>query len=220
LHRRRRTAILVSSAALLVAAPLLTGCGSDEHPGTAAVVGDQRITVSELQDRVNEVRGALRSAVHDDVQYEQVVAKTGSLSRDTLQTMVLGEVLHKAATDAGVTASRAETETVRAGLEAQAGGAKALETSWLQQYAVAPAHLDESLRTELEAQKLARKLGINMNTQDGQAAFWKHLSTTSKNMKIEMNPRYGTWDVEKSTREDAKTPWLREVTSPTPAQQT
>ncbi|GHJ39622.1 SurA N-terminal domain-containing protein [Streptomyces sp. TS71-3] len=218
MHRRRRTALLVSSAALLAAAPLLTGCGNDAHPGAAAVVDGRRITVSELEGRVNEVRGALRSALKDDTQYEQVVGKTGGLTRSTLQTMVLDRVLHRAAQDAGVAASRKEVQMMRTGMESQAGGAKALETGWLEQYAVAPAHLDESLRTELEAQKLAKKLGINMNSPDGQAALWKHLGTTSKSMNIDINPRYGAWDVKKSSRVDAKVPWLREVSSP-PQQQ-
>ncbi|GHH79987.1 lipoprotein [Streptomyces sulfonofaciens] len=213
MHRRRRTALLVSSAALLAAAPLLTGCGDEAHPGAAAVVGGQRITVSQLEGRVNEVRDALRSAVKDDTQYQQIVGRTGGLTRDTLQTMVLDRVLHKAATDAGAAVGRKKVQTMRDGLEHQAGGSKALETGWLQQYAVAPAHLDESLRTELEAQKLARKLGINMSTPDGQAALWQHLSRTSESMNIDMNPRYGTWDVKKSSRVDAKVPWLREVTA-------
>lgn len=213
MHRRRRTALLVSSAALVAAAPLLTGCGGDSHPGAAAVVGGQRITVSQLENRVKVVRSALRDAVKGDAQYQQVVSNTGSLTRDTLQTMVLDKVLHKAAADAGASAGRKDVQTMRDGLERQAGGAKALEMSWLQQYGVAPAYLDESLRTEIEAQKLARKLGIDTTTPNGQAALFQQLSKTSKSMNIEMNPRYGTWDVKKSSRADTKLPWLREVSA-------
>lgn len=219
MHRRRRTALLVSSAALLVAAPLLTGCGSDEHAGTAAVVDGQRITVSQLQGRVQEIRDALRDAVPDNTQYEQVVAKTGNLTRSTLQTMVIDQVVHRAAVDAGAAASRKEIQQMRTGLEQQAGGAKALERGWLQQYGVAPERLEENLRTELEAQKLAGKLGVDMNTQAGQNAFWKKISTTAEHMNIDMNPRYGTWDAKKNSRVDAKTPWLRDVTAPAPSQQ-
>ncbi|MGI5369487.1 hypothetical protein C9J60_21805 [Streptomyces sp. A244] len=208
MHRRRRTA-LVLTAAIAAAAPLLTACGSDAHPGAAAVVGGQRITVSQLDERVGEVRAAQRAAVQDEAQYQQAIARTGTLTRDTLQTMVLDRVLHRAAEDAGVAVSRKEIQAMRSGLEQQAGGAKALERTWLQQYGIPPQRLDENLRLQLEAQKLAEKLG----TDTGRPEFWKALSEASKDLNIDLNPRYGTWDVQKSSRADAKTPWVRDVTT-------
>ncbi|MGW6269278.1 SurA N-terminal domain-containing protein [Streptomyces sp. NPDC055060] len=210
MHRRRRTALVLAAAAV-AAAPLLTACGSEAHPGAAAVVGDDRITVSQLEGRVNEVRAAQRAAIPDEQQYEQAISKSGGLTRSTLHTMVLDKVLHRAAADAGVGVSRRDVQTMRAGLEEQAGGRKALEQGWLQQYSVAPSRLEESLRTEIEAQKLAKALGADMNAPEGQATFWKALSKASKKLDVDLNPRYGTWDVEKSKRADTKTPWVREV---------
>ncbi|AZM53685.1 hypothetical protein DMA15_14795 [Streptomyces sp. WAC 01529] len=214
MHRRtsRRTALLLSTAAL-AAAPLLTACGNEAHPGAAAVVGGDRITVAQLEGRVNEVRDAQRAAIPDDERYAQAIAKSGGLTRATLHTMVLDEVLHRAAADAGVSVTRRDIQTMRAGLEKQAGGRKALEEGWLQQYSVAPARLDDSLRTEIEAQKLAKKLGADMNSPEGQALFWKALTAASKKLDIDLNPRYGSWDVDKNKRTDAKTPWIRQVTA-------
>jgi outer membrane murein-binding lipoprotein Lpp len=212
LHRRRRTAFLVTAA--IAAAPLLTACGNDARPGAAAVVGGQRITVAQLEDRVGEVRAAQRAAVRDDAQYAQAVARTGTLTRTTLQSMVLDRVLHRAAQDAGVTVSRKEVQRMRTGLERQVGGAQALETAWLEQYDVAPERLDDNLRLQLEAQKLAEKLG----TDTSRPEFWKALSEASKKLDIDLNPRYGTWDVDKSSRADVKTPWLRDVTAAAPGQ--
>ncbi|MET9113784.1 SurA N-terminal domain-containing protein [Streptomyces longwoodensis] len=208
MHRRRRTALLLS-AALIAAGPLLTACGNDAHPGAAAVVGDQRITVSQLQGRVDEVREAQRAAVRDDAQYAQAVAQTGTLARDTLHGMVLDRVLERAARDAGVTVSRGEVQTMRSDLEKQAGGAKALETAWLQQYGVPPQRLDDNLRLQLQAQKLARKLG----TDTSRPEFWGALAKASKDLGVDLNPRYGSWDVQKVSRVDADTPWVREVTT-------
>ncbi|WP_369247132.1 SurA N-terminal domain-containing protein [Streptomyces sp. R41] len=212
MHRRRRTA-LVLSAALVAAAPLLSACGSDAHPGAAAVVGGQRITVAQLESRVKEVRAAQKAATKDEAQYEQTIARTGTLARDTLHGMVLDRVLDRAAKNAGVTVTRKDTQQLRASLEQQAGGAQALEAAWLQNYGVAPARLGDSLRTEVEAQKLAATLGVDMNTTDGKATFWKAMSVASKELHVDLNPRYGAWDVQKSSRVDAKTPWLREVTA-------
>ena len=95
------------------------------------------------------------------------------------------------------------------------GGAEGLETAWLQQYGIAPERLEDNLRLQLEAQKLARKLG----TDTSRPEFWKALSAASKELNIDLNPRYGTWDVEKSGRVDAKTPWVRDVTVAGPPQQ-
>ncbi|MHA5049529.1 SurA N-terminal domain-containing protein [Streptomyces sp. SD15] len=212
MHRRRRTA-LVLSAAIVAAGPLLTACGNQAHPGAAAVVGGQRITVAQLESRVNEVRSAQLAATTDQAQYEQAVAKTAGLTRDTLHTMVLERVLERAAKDAGVTVTRNDTQQMRAALEQQAGSAKALEAAWLQQYGVAPGRLDENLHTEIEAQKLAAVLGADMNTTEGKATFWKAMSEASKKLNVDLNPRYGAWDVQKSSRVDVKTPWLREITS-------
>ncbi|MCX4233883.1 SurA N-terminal domain-containing protein [Streptomyces sp. NPDC020707] len=208
MHRRRRTAFLLT-AALVTAAPLLTACGSEAHPGAAAVVGDDRITVSQLENRVNEVRTAQRAATTGEAQYEQAIAKSGGLTRDTLHGMVLDKVLHRAADDAGVSVTRKEIQEARTGLEQQAGGAKALEVSWLQQYGVPPERLDDNLRVQIEAQKLAAALGTDTSRPD----FWKALSEASKKLDVDLNPRYGSWDVEKSSRVDAKLPWVRDITA-------
>ncbi|MEV5437921.1 SurA N-terminal domain-containing protein [Streptomyces sp. NPDC052682] len=208
MHRRRRTALLLS-AAIAAAAPLLTACGNDAHPGAAAVVGGQRISVSQLEARVDEVRAAQRAAVRGDAQYQQVIARTGTLTRDTLHTMVLDRVLHQAAQDAGVSVTRREIQRMRSGLEQQAGGAKALQAAWLQRYGIPPQRLEENLRLQLEAQKLAEKLGTDTSRPD----FWKALSKASAKLDVELNPRYGTWDVEKSSRADARTPWVKDVSA-------
>ncbi|MET7681923.1 SurA N-terminal domain-containing protein [Streptomyces sp. NPDC005423] len=211
---RRRTA-LVLSAVIAAAAPLLTACGSDAHPGAAAVVGGQRITVSQLETRVNEVRKAQRAAVQNDAQYVRAIASTGGLTRETLYGMVFDQVVHRAAQDGGVAVSRKEIQQMRAGLEERAGGATALEASWLAQYGVPPQRLDDNLRLQVEGHKLATAL----NTDTSKPAFWKALSTASKELHVDLNPRYGTWDVQKSSRVDAKTPWVREVTAE-PSEQT
>ncbi|MFD9005420.1 SurA N-terminal domain-containing protein [Streptomyces sp. NPDC059582] len=208
MHRRRRTALLLS-AAIVAAGPFLTACGNEAHPGAAAVVGDERITVSQLESRVQEVRSAQRAAVSDDAQYARTIATTGNLTRDTLHGMVLDQVLQRAARDAGVSVTRNEIQQMRAGLEQQAGGAAGLEAAWLQQYDIPPQRLDDNLRLQLEAQKLAAHLGTDTN----QPAFWKALSEASKDLHVDLNPRYGSWDVQKVSRVDAKTPWVREVSA-------
>lgn len=213
MHRRRRTAFLLTAA--IAAAPLLTACGNDAHPGAAAVIGGERITVSQLENRVDEVRAAQRAAVPDEAQYQQAVARTGSLTRDTLHGMVLDRVLEHAAGDAGVKVTDREIQQMRSDLEEQAGGAQALEDAWLQQYGIPPQRLEENLRLQLQAQKLARQLGTDTSRPD----FWQALSEAGKELDIDLNPRYGEWDVEKSSRVDAKVPWVKDVSAASAAPQ-
>ncbi|MER5492097.1 SurA N-terminal domain-containing protein [Streptomyces sp. NPDC002454] len=219
MHRRRRTAVTLSAAALLAATPLLTACGNDARPGAAAVVGEQRITVEQLEGRVNAVRAAQRTAIEDDAQYAQVLAGSGELTRSTLHTMVLDRVLARAAHDAGVGVTRKDVQQLRKGLALQAGGEKGLQAAWLQQYNVPPSQLDASLRTEVSAQKLSEALGADMNTPAGQRTFWKALGNASEALGVRLNPRYGTWSVAENGRVgrvDAPTPWVRAVSEPDP----
>lgn len=201
--RSRRSALVLSVAAV-AAAPLLTACGSDAHPGAAAVVDGKRITVAQLEQRVKEVRDAVRTEVKDDAQYEQFVAQSGTFARESLQGMLGTEVVHRAAKDAGVTASRKDVQAMRANLESQAGSLKNMKSGMVLQYGVAPERIDEYLQFQLEIQNLTNQLG-----PDAQSALTK----ASRELDIEINPRYGTWDVAKIGRVDAKTPWLREVSS-------
>ncbi|MEV6698225.1 SurA N-terminal domain-containing protein [Streptomyces sp. NPDC051453] len=218
MHRRnsRRTALVLATAAV-AAVPLLTACGDDAHPGAAAVVGSDRITVSQLENRVNEVRDAQQAATKDDQQYEQAIAKSGGLTRNTLHSMVFDRVLHRAAADAGVKVSRRQVQEREAAMAQQAGGVRQLRLALLEQYNIAPGRIAESARTDLEVMGLAQQVGANMQSQSesDQAPFWKALDQASKELKVDLNPRYGTWDIAKSHgRADAKTPWVREVTSP------
>ncbi|WP_338897845.1 SurA N-terminal domain-containing protein [Streptomyces sp. TG1A-60] len=214
MHRRSRTAFLLSAA--IAAAPLLTACGSGAHPGAAAVVGGERITVAQLENRVNEVRAAQRAATPDRTQYQQVVAQTGALTRNTLNGMVLERVLDQALKDAGVTVTRKEVQKYRSDLEHEAGGPAALEQAYLQRYSVAPEQLDESVRSDVEVQKLSAALGADLNTPEGGTVFWEALSKASGKLDVDLNPRYGSWGVDETSGRvgllDTKTPWLREVT--------
>ncbi|MFF2505232.1 SurA N-terminal domain-containing protein [Streptomyces sp. NPDC058067] len=220
MHRRhsrnsRRAALVLTSAAV-AAVPLLTACGSDAHPGAAAVVGSERITVSQLQNRVNEVRDAQQAATKDSAQYEQAIAKSGGLTRSTLSSMVFDRVLHRAATDAGITVTRKQIQAHEAGMAQQTGGVRQMRLALLEQYNIAPQRIDEFARTDIEVMALAQHVGANMQSQSAadQAPFWKALDQASKELNVDLNPRYGTWDITNTHgRADLKTPWVREVTA-------
>ncbi|OAR26129.1 hypothetical protein A8W25_11755 [Streptomyces sp. ERV7] len=213
MHRRRRTALALS-VALLGAGPLLTACGSEAHPGAAAVVGGDRIPVSALQAQVKDVRTAQQASP----QSAQLIKNTGQLSRAKLHGLIFDKVLDRAAADAGVSVSRKELQDARAAMAQQSGGEQAFAAMLLQQRGVAPGQIDDAVREQVQLTRLAAATGADLSTPTGQAAVTRTLTEASKKLKIDVNPRYGTWDDKAIQLADAKTPWIAQVTKNAPEQ--
>ncbi|MEX0171690.1 SurA N-terminal domain-containing protein [Streptomyces sp. LMG1-1-1.1] len=199
----RRTALTVS-AALLAAAPLLTACGSDAHPGAAAVVGGERIEVSSLQAQVKDVRAAQASSA----QSAELLKATGDLGRQKLNSMIIDRIVEKVAQDNGVTATRADIQQTRTAYTRENGGEERFEAILLQQRGVAPDQIDYFIRHEVLMLKIADKLGFT-ESAEGQKKRTDVYSAASKALAIDVNPRYGAWDSARGGLTAATTPWLR-----------
>lgn len=196
----RRTALSVTAAsALLVCAPLLTACGGTPRAGSAAVLDDGRITESQLQAQVKDVRDAQRGSPRAD----QLVAASGQLTQNTLIRMIQFKVIERAGQDNGIGVSRRAVQRARAAAEQQSGGAAALRAAYLDQ-GIAPDQIDDAVRMELTRTALLRKLGV--------AKVNAVFTRTSKDLAIKVNPRYGNWDDTKGTAVLAKEAWLRTST--------
>ncbi|MFB8087034.1 SurA N-terminal domain-containing protein [Streptomyces sp. NPDC055992] len=212
MHRRRRTALTVS-AALLAAAPLLTACGSQAHPGAAAVVGGDRITVSTVQAQVADVRKAQGSSA----QSAQLTDQSGQLARAKLHGLILDRVLDRAAADAGVTVTRAEIQQMRQSAVAQYQDEKGLQAAVLQERWLAPGQIDAFLREQIQITKLGQALGADPSTPEGTKAIGDALTKASKALKVDVNPRYGTWNNQQIQLTDYTAPWITQVTKPAQA---
>jgi hypothetical protein len=212
---RRRTSLSLSAAvAVLVAAPLLTACGSEAHPGAAAVVGGERITMGQVQSQVR----AVRAAQNESDRSAELIRNTEQLTRGTVSSLVFERVLERAAEDAGVTVNRAEIQRAREEAERNVGGPEELEAMMLQQRAVAPDEIDRAVRSQLLVQKLAEKLGANLQTPQGQQEITQALTEASEELDVAVNPRFGAWDDKQITLTDTKEPWIRNVSNPDPQQ--
>ncbi|MDX2563760.1 SurA N-terminal domain-containing protein [Streptomyces sp. TX20-6-3] len=201
----RRTALTVS-AALLAAAPLLTACGSDAHPGAAAVVGGERIDVSSLQAQVQDVRAAQERSP----QAAQLVQATGDLPRRKLNVMIFDRVVDKVAADNGVGVTRAELQETRTAFVRESGGEDRLADVLLQEQGVAPGQIDDVVRRNVLMNKIAAKLGVT-DTPEGQRKLTEVFSAASKDLAIDVNPRYGAWDDALVRLGSTTAPWLRQL---------
>ncbi|WP_326661406.1 SurA N-terminal domain-containing protein [Streptomyces sp. NBC_00385] len=209
MHRRRRTALTVS-AALLTAAPLLAACGSQAHPGAAAVVGGDRITVAAVQGQVAEVRRAQDTSK----QAAQITNQSGQLGRAKLHGLILDRVLDKASADAGVTVTRAEIQQMRQQAVAQYKGEAGLRAAVLQERWIAPDQIDAFLREQIQLTKLGQALGADPTTPAGTKTLGDALTKASKALKVDVNPRFGTWNNQQIQLADYKAPWINQVTKP------
>lgn len=203
--KRRMSALTATAAALPVAAGLLTGCTTDSHPGSAAVVGDEKITVAQVQARVETIRSAQRAEENAD----QLIANSGSLPRDTVHSLVVQELLERTAEEQGVTVTRREVRQAREQFEANFESPEDLEQFGLYNEG-APFtvdQLDDLLRNQLLIGKLSERVG------EGQVGVV--VGETAERLGVEINPRYGEWDAEMSTLTDPDMPWLNTGTDDT-----
>ncbi|MFI6950573.1 SurA N-terminal domain-containing protein [Streptomyces sp. NPDC050422] len=209
MHRRRRTALTVS-AALFTAVPLLAACGSQAHPGAAAVVGGDRITVATVQGQVAEVRQAQDTSK----QAAQITDQSGQLGRAKLHGLILDRVLDKASADAGVTVTRAEIQQMRQQAVAQYKGEDGLRAAVLQERWIAPDQIDAFLREQIQLTKLGQALGADPTTPAGTKVLGDALTKASKALKVDVNPRFGAWDNQQIQLAEYKAPWITQVTKP------
>ncbi|MFJ8075232.1 SurA N-terminal domain-containing protein [Streptomyces sp. NPDC096176] len=209
MHRRRRTALALS-AALVAAAPLLAACGSEAHPGAAAVVGGQRIEVSTVQAEVRDVRDAQQASP----QSAQLIKDSGQLGRAKLYDLIVDRVVGRAAEDAGVDVSRKEIQEGRDELAEQSGGEEQLTAMYLQQRGVAPDQLDSAVRRDILVGKIATAIGAT-NSPEGQQKLNEAFTAAAKSLDIDVNPRYGAWDDKKLELGAYKAPWITQVSQGT-----
>lgn len=206
MHRRRSAYTVAAAAALVVAAPLLTGCGSEQSKaGAAAVVDGERITVSQVQARSEAVREAQRSSDNAD----ELIRATGRLNQDNLDVMINRRVIERAAEDEDIRVTRREVQEARAGDQKQVGGKAQLEQVLLREQSLAPSQIDEFYRTILLFNKLIAAWGVEPGTPQADKVISEKLVETAEGMDVTVNPRYGTWDAKSGRLTEGKTEWLK-----------
>jgi hypothetical protein len=199
---RRRTALPATAvASTLLAAPLLAACGSAPHPGAAAVVDGKRITVSQLQAQVRDVTKAQSGSPNA----QQLLSSSGRLSRNTLIRMIQFRVIERAGRKNGISLSRRDVQQARKAGEQQAGGPSRLSAMYLEQ-GIAPSQVDTAVRMDLTRNTLMQKLGT--------AGVNEVFAKTSKELHIDVNPRYGRWDDTQGTSVLTQEKWLHPAQAP------
>jgi hypothetical protein len=177
---------LVAGLVAVSATGTLAAC-NPRQVGSAAIIDGTVIRTDDLQAATRSYLAALGNP--DDRQAQ----------RRVLEQMVLDSIVSRAAKDQGVAVRTGTVTKQRDQVLAQVGGRVALVKALAAQQTpttVPPSQIDDWVRYRLLINKLLAKIdpGGDPTSQAAAGKFRTLLTSTSRKMSIELNPRYGTWN--------------------------
>jgi hypothetical protein len=173
---------LAVAAASVVIAFIASGCMSI-HPGAAAVVGDDRISESQLTQQVQRVLRA---------QGRPVDTPSEALVVTTLDRMITTSLVEQFADREGITVNQGELDATLANFTEASGGKEAFEELLIQQD-LAPEDIDSLFRVNILAQKLGLALDPTGSPESQSAAIFAAIAAFSDEIGTQVSPRYGSW---------------------------
>ena len=171
----------------VISALALTGCGKAD---TAAQVGDMTITQVQAQSKVNELLGERAKQDTSQMQLEA----GNALNRAQLRFTIITEIFDEIAKELKITVSTSEIEKTRNGIYEQIGGEKELPKN-LVAAQIAPSNFERYMRATIISNKLSGALSMaGVAEADVQAKISELVQKKAKQLKVTVNPRYGTWN--------------------------
>lgn len=167
----------------------LTACG---QMNSAATLGDITISQNELQETVGQL---IKERNGIDVSQMQLESG-GALNRSQLRFLIITNIFDEIAKELKLSVTKTELATTRQGLVDESGGEEALASN-LVAAQIASTNFDRYIRAIIISDKLTRALQESGVAEADVAARISELVTAkTKELKISVNPRYGTWDDE------------------------
>ena len=165
----------------------LTACG---QATSAATLGDMTISQNELQTTVDTL---LKEREGQDV--SQMQLETGAtLNRSQLRFLIITKIFDEIAKELKLEITKTELATSRQGLIDQSGGESALAAN-LVAAQIASTNFDRYIRAIIISDKLTEALKQSgVADADVSAKISDLVVAKTAELKIKINPRYGTWD--------------------------
>jgi len=177
--RSRRRRRLVAAAALSATAALLLSACGDSRPGTAAVVGDQRITDSDLQNLVDQSLSApgARAALPNS----NYKGDLGAYRRTVLGGEVERLLAEAGARKLGVTIDENAVDSRYKFIQDQSGGPDAFASQLTSRLAMSPALYRQFVRNEVIESEIGYAQGNVKRPTDAQlqGLYQQYLATAS-----------------------------------------
>lgn len=167
----------------------LTACG---QLNSAATLGDITITQSSFQATIDELLKERESVDKSQMQLEE----GGALNRSQLRFFVITTIFDEIAKELKLSVTKTDQATTRQTLVDQSGGEEALAQN-LVAAQIAPSNFERYIRAIIITEKLAAALKAAGSTDDVvDARITELVNAKAKELKISINPRYGTWNYE------------------------
>ena len=165
----------------------LSGCGNVD---SAATIGDITISQASAQSIVDEVL-----AERAKVDTSQMQLQSGSaLNRSQLRFTIVTTLFDEIAKELKLSITSTELTQAESELITQSGGQEALAQN-LVAAEIAPKNFDRYIRAIVTSNKIQEALIASGVAQEEVSARISQLvNAKAAQLKVEVNPRYGTWD--------------------------
>ncbi len=182
--RSLRAAAVVAAAGAAVVA--VSGCTSD--PGAAALIGNTRISDTQLHDAVD-------AALSDPTFAQTVGSARASLVREELANMIVLRLFQAQAAQDRVTVTPTQVNNQIALFVHQAGSRSQLDAE-LAQNGQPPADLFQNIEENLLLNGIVSKQtgDSKPSTTELQAIGLKVLKDQTARLGVHVSPRYGSWN--------------------------
>ncbi len=165
----------------------LSGCGKVD---SAATLGDITISQASAQAIVDEVL-----AERAKVDTSQMQLQSGSaLNRSQLRFTIVTTLFDEIAKELKLSITSTELTQAESELIAQSGGQEALAQN-LVAAEIAPKNFDRYIRAIVTSNKIQDALiASGVSQEEVSARISQLVNAKAAQLKVEVNPRYGTWD--------------------------
>lgn len=160
----------------------LVGCASPPLAGSAAIVGDARLTDAELSQTTSALSEGLG------------IPEAPQVSQAVISRWIVQELVAQFATSRGFEVTNGEVDALITQEAQAAGGLEALEQGALQS-GILPDMIPDAVRTQLLIEKMS-EFTATEEDPTGQAGLVAQVQQYSEEAGAEVSPRYGTWDAE------------------------
>jgi hypothetical protein len=180
----------------LVIVFLLSACGST---GSGVTIGKTEISSAQIQKYVDEILSE-----RTKVDTSQMNLDSGaSLVRTQAQFQIISTLLDQLILDKKISVTPADVAARRADIVAQVGGESQLPSA-LVSASLAPSNFDKYLKIIMISEKLNELViaeGATAETAD--VLVSKLVTDTAKKLGVKVNSRYGKWNAETATIDEA-----------------
>jgi hypothetical protein len=219
--RKPRTRLAALGAVGLGACAVLAAC-SPVKLGAAAIVGDQRITVSSLDTQVSNLQAAAKPYA------DEIQLTSAQMPSAVLSWLIRFEVMDEAAASAGISVTQTQIQQGIADIDSQAAAAASQEGLSSPRAALVNAGIAPQMLPDLgryQAQEIAYAEKVNggrlpatqteNNTVSG--ALTKAQCTAAKSLNIQVSPQFGRLDYTQLAVVPAADALSRPAGTPSPA---